>query len=110
MLFAMPITPGTSKAAMATVSIQMTADIKAGHMSGSSTRSRVLNLLTPWMLAASTRAGFMPRKAAAIITHASGVNVNPSTNPMPGNSGPEAHPHDHRQESDDGQRRDPRDA
>ena len=67
------------------VSIQMTADIKAGHMSGSSTRSRVLNLLTPWMLAASTRAGFMPRKAAAIITHASGVNVNPSTNPMPGN-------------------------
>src|SRR5439155_8211824 len=29
---------------------------------------------------------------------------------LPGNSGPEAHPHDHRQESDDGQRRDPRDS
>ena len=29
---------------------------------------------------------------------------------LPGNSGPEAHPHDHRQESDDGQRGNPGDA
>src|SRR5947209_4023395 len=78
------MTPGTSKAAMATVSIQMTAETKAGHTRGSSTFSRVLNLLTPWMLAASTSAGFMPRKAAEIITQARGVNVNPSTKPIPG--------------------------
>ena len=52
----MPITPGTSKAAMATVSIQMTAENNAGQMSGSSMRTSVRHWLTPWTLAASTSA------------------------------------------------------
>jgi hypothetical protein len=67
-LFAMPITPGTSKAAIATVNIQIIAENNAGQISGSSTPSKVLSLLTPCTLEASTKAGFMLRSAAEIIT------------------------------------------
>jgi hypothetical protein len=37
----MPITPGTSKAAIATVNIQITAENSAGQISGSSMRTSV---------------------------------------------------------------------
>jgi hypothetical protein len=67
-LLAMPMTPGTSNAAIATVNIQITAENNAGQISGSSTQRRVFSLLTPCTLDASTSAGFMLRRAAEIIT------------------------------------------